>query len=74
MGRKGLELTTDEKESIIWLSKANVKLKEISNTISRPISTICSFLKRHEATGKLQNKVRSGRPGKGVEQSQWLER
>lgn len=62
MGRKGSELCASEKESILSLSKANIKLKEISEITGRPISTICSFLKRQERRGITENKNRSGRP------------
>lgn len=52
MGRKGSELCASEKEGILSLSKANIKLKEISEITGRPISTIYSFFK---ATGKTWN-------------------
>ena len=64
MGRKGSELCASEKESILSLSKANIKLKEISEITGRPISTICSFLKRQERREITENKNRSGRPRK----------
>jgi transposase len=43
------------------LSKT-IKLKEIYKIAGRSISTICSFLKRQEESGSIENKGRSGRP------------
>ena len=66
MGRKGSELCASEKESILSLSKANIKLKEISEITGRPISTICSFFKRQERRGiEVAGRVSVVSKGKG---------
>lgn len=70
MGRKGKELTSSEKEAIVSLSTANIKLREISQITGKPISTICSFLKRRKSTGTSENKARTGRPKKCSEQGE----
>lgn len=51
MGRKGKETTVEERKIIVNLRKQNKTIKEISEIVKRPKSTITSIISRHIGTG-----------------------
>lgn len=64
MGRKGKETTVEERKIILNLRNQNKTIKEISEIVNRPKSTITSIIKRFSGSENLQNKARIGRPKK----------
>ena len=62
MGRKGKELTTEQKELIVRLSEDNVSGPKISEILRINRFTIAKFLKRYRMRENLENASRSGRP------------
>jgi transposase len=59
MGRKGKELTTEQKKLIVRLSEDNVSGLKISEILGINRFTIANFLKRYRMR---ENASRSGRP------------
>jgi IS30 family transposase len=59
MGRKGKELTTEQKKLIVRLSEDNVSGLKISEIMGINRFTIANFLKRYRMR---ENASRSGRP------------
>lgn len=51
MVRKGKETTVEERKIIVNLRKQNKTIKEISEIVKRPKSTITSIISRHIGTG-----------------------
>lgn len=67
MGRKGKETTEEERKIIINLRNTNKTIKEISEIVKRPKSTITSILHRFDGCTNYKNKDRDGRPKKLTE-------
>ena len=62
-----IELTSDQKTSIVNLADASHKPAEIARLLGIPATTIYSFLKRYRRRGSIENAERSGRPAKITE-------
>ncbi|XP_062574811.1 uncharacterized protein LOC134236654 [Saccostrea cucullata] len=62
MGRRGRELTIDEKKTVISLIESGLKAVKVAELLHLNSSTICRFLKRFRERGDVENKPRSGRP------------
>lgn len=60
MGRKGRELTLDEKKSIVSLNESGLKSAKVAEILHLAPSTISRFFKRER--GSMENKYLSGRP------------
>ena len=61
MGRKGKELSLEQKSRITALFDAGYKKIDIVRLTGIKQSTVYSLLKRYEERGDLENKRRSGR-------------
>lgn len=62
IGRKGRELTLDEKRSIISHTESGLKSEKVAESLHLNSSTIRRFLKQFCERGSMENKHRSGRP------------
>ncbi|CAG2213846.1 unnamed protein product [Mytilus edulis] len=62
MGRKGKELTSDQKSRLAALNDAGYRKSEIVKLTGIKQSTVYSFLKRYEHRGDIENIRRTGRP------------
>lgn len=62
MGRRGKELTSEEKRTILSLIESGLKAVKVAELLKVNSSTICRFLKRFRERGDVENKHRSGRP------------
>ena len=61
MSRKGAELSTETKESIITLSESVQNKAELSRMLNIPRTTITSVLSKYRRTGTVETLTRSGR-------------
>ena len=61
MSRKGAELSTETKESIITLSESVQNKAELSRMLNIPRTTITSVLSKYRRTGTVETLMRSGR-------------
>lgn len=68
MGRKGTEVTEEEKRIIINLHNQCKSLSEIAVSVSRPRSTVQGVINRYSERKTTKNKPRSGRPRKITEE------
>ena len=62
MGRKGKEITLEQKSSILALLNSGTSKAEISRLLSLNPSTVYKFCKRFSVRQCKENKPRSGRP------------
>lgn len=62
MGRKGRELTLDEKKSIISLIESGFKSAKVAEILHLTPLTISRLLKQFHERGSIENKHWSGRP------------
>ena len=62
MGRKGKELTSDQKSCLSALNDAGYRKSDIFILTGIKQSTVYSFLKRDEHRGDMENIKRTGRP------------
>ena len=62
-GRMGPpELTETEIWKAIGMRNDGMSLREIARRLSRHHSSICRLLRKHQATGDVEDRPRSGRP------------
>ena len=61
MGRKSAELSEEAKDLIVTLAESVHNKAELSRLLNIPRTTITSVLKKHQQTGSVKNKKRSGR-------------
>ena len=61
MGRKSAELSEEAKDLIVTLAESVHNKAEHSRLLNIPRTTITSVLKKHQQTGSVKNKKRSGR-------------
>ena len=64
MGRKGKELSSEEKRVVLNIFENEHSITEISKLLGRPHSTVSTFIRRYSLRGELENRRRSGRPRK----------
>lgn len=64
MGRKGKELSPEEKRIVINIFESGNSITEISRLLQRSHSTVSSFIRRYLLRGEIENRRRSGRPKK----------
>lgn len=64
MGRKGKELSPEEKRIVINIFESGNSITEISRLLQRSHSTVSSFIKSNLLRGEIENRRRSGRPKK----------
>ncbi|CAG2245621.1 unnamed protein product [Mytilus edulis] len=62
MGRKGKELTSDQKSRLAALNDAGYRKSDIVKLTGIKQSTVYSFLKKYELRGDIENIRRTGRP------------
>ena len=61
MGWKSAELSEEAKDLIVTLAESVHNKAELSRLLNIPRTTITSVLKKHQQTGSVKNKKRSGR-------------
>lgn len=64
MGRKGKELSPEEKRIVINIFESGNSITEISRLLQRSHSTVSSFIRRYLLRGEIESRRRSGRPKK----------
>jgi transposase len=62
MGKHGKELTIADKQTIISMIEGGMRARKVAEILDRSESTVSRFLKRHQETGNIENKHRTGRP------------
>ena len=62
MGKHGKELTIADKQTIISMIEGGMRARKVAEILDRSESTVSRFLKRHQETGNMENKHRTGRP------------
>lgn len=64
MGRKGKELSLEEKRVVKNIFESGNSITEISRLLQRSHSTVSSFIRRYLLHSEIENRCRSGRPKK----------
>lgn len=55
-------MSKEKRSSVIFLKEAKKRPKTISRILKMPLSTVYSIIKRHNETGSVNDRFRSGRP------------
>ena len=56
MGRKGKELSPEEKRVVVNIFESENSITEISRLLNSPHSTVSSFIRRYLLRGELENR------------------
>ena len=60
IGRKGKELSPEEKRVVINIFERRTYITEIGRLLKRPHITVSTFIRRYLLRGELENRRRSG--------------
>ena len=69
MARRGRELSSDTKNAIVKLNEGGYSGRKITVMLGINLATVQKFLKRFRLRNSMENKQRSGRPGKSSDRT-----